>query len=334
MRLIDFENHFYDVSVPEALANRVTPPMYNKETDIITWYNDINMPQGKLMPPLLNVGDERVKLMDELGIDTAVISCSPGAETLDKEESVIACKATNRALYEVTKKYPGRFLGSAILPVKDIDESVKELEKCVKEYGFVAWHTHSNYGDTSPDDIQYRVLFNKAAELGIYVYLHPQLTNNPRLKGYGFGLAGPALGFTLDTLTSISRLILSGIFDEIPDLKIVLGHLGEAMPFLLDRMDNRIRLIPNDPIKNKELPSYYFKKNIMVSVSGNMSPAAFKCTKDVLGIDNIVFATDHPFENAKDMVEFVKNLSLTEEEREKLCFKNAEKLGISQMVYA
>lgn len=328
MRLIDLENHFYDSSVPDALKRRTVAPKYNSETDIITWYDGIDMPQGKLMNPLLEIGDGRIKLMDELGIDTAVISCSPGAETLDKEESVKACKATNKALYEVTKKYPGRFLGSAILPVKDVEESVKELEKCVKEYGFVAWHTHSNYGETAPDDIQYRVLFKKAAELGVYIYLHPQLTDNPRLIGYGFGLAGPALGFTLDTLTSITRLILSGIFDEIPDLKIVLGHLGEGIPFLLDRMDNRIKLIPTDPTKNKELPSYYFKKNIMVTVSGNMSPAAFQCTKDVLGIDNILFASDYPFENAKDMVEFVENLPLTEEEREKLYFKNARKLGI------
>jgi len=328
MKLIDFENHFYDVSLVDALARRTTPPVYNKQTNIITWYDGIDMPQGKLMPPLLEVGEERIKLMDKLGIDIAVLSCSPGAEMLDKEESVKACLATNKALYELTKKYPDRYMGSAILPVKDIDASLNELEKCVKEYGFVAWHTHSNYGETAPDDPQYKPLLKKAAELGVYIYLHPQLTDNPRLKGYGFGLAGPALGFTLDTMTTITRMIVSGIFDEIPNLKVVLGHLGEAMPFLLDRLDNRIRLIPTDPIKNKKDPSYYFKNNIMVTVSGNMSPEAFQCTKDVFGMDHILFGSDHPFENAADMVEFVKNLPLTDEEREMLYCKNAEKLGI------
>lgn len=324
MKLIDLENHFYDSCVPDALARRTTPPVYNKETDIITWYDGINMPQGKLMPKLLEVGDERIKFMDDLGIDVAVLSCSPGAEALDLADSIEACKATNRTLFELTKKYPDRYLGSAILPVKDIDESIKELEKCVKEYGFVAWHTHSNYGETAPDDPQYRPLFKKAAELGVYVYLHPQLTDNPRYKGFGFGLAGPALGFTVDTMTTITRLILSGIFDEMPELTVFLGHLGEALPFLLDRMDNRTKLIPTDPVKCKNDISYYFKNNIMVTVSGNMSPEAFRCTKDVLGIDRICFGSDHPFEDAKDMVDFVQNLPLTGDEKELLFYKNAE----------
>lgn len=328
MKLIDLENHFYDKSVPDALARRTTPPMYNKKTDTITWYEGIDMPQTVLLPQLYEIGDGRIEMMDRLGIDAAVISCSPGAETLETAQSIEVCRATNEALHALTKQYKGRYIGSAVLPVRDVEASLAELEKCVTQYGFVAWHTHSNYGDTAPDDPRYRPLFQKAADLGVYVYLHPQLSDNPRLIGYGFGLAGPALGFTLDTLTSITRIILSGLFDEIPNLKVVLGHLGEAMPFLLDRLDNRCRLIPTDPIRNRQNPSYYFKNNIFVTVSGNMSPEAFRCTKDVLGIDRILFGSDHPFENAGDMVDFVKNLPISDEERELLYYKNAEKLGV------
>jgi len=323
MKLIDLENHFYDSCVPEAMSRRTAPPIYNKETDVITWYEGIQMPQGRIMPTLLETGEGRIKFMDELGIDIAVLSCSPGPESFDVATSIEVCQATNKALFELTKKYPDRYLGSAILPVKDIDASLLELEKCVKEYGFVAWHTHSNYGDTYPDDLQYRPLFKKAAELGVYVYLHPQLTDNPRFKGFGFGLAGPALGFTVDTMTTITRLVLSGIFDEIPELTVFLGHLGEALPFLLDRMDNRTRLIKTDPIKCEKDLSYYFKKNIMVTVSGNMSKEAFQCTKDVLGIERICFGSDHPFENAADMVDFVKRLELTDTERKMLYQDNA-----------
>lgn len=328
MKLIDLENHFYDESLIEALAARTSTPKFNKDTNVITWYDGIDMPQGPLLGKLLDMEEGRIKLMDELGISTAVVSCSPGAEMLDREESIRVCQLTNKALYDLTQKYPGRYLGSAILPICDIPAALAELEKCVKEYGFVSWHTHSNYGDSAPDDPQYRVLLQKAADLGVYVYIHPQLTNNPRLKGYGFGLAGPALGFTVDTLTTITRMIVSGAFDEIPNLKVFLGHLGEAMPFLMDRMDNRIMLIKSDPIKNKHVPSYYFKNNIFVTVSGNMSPEAFKCTKDVLGIDRICFGSDYPFEGPTEMVEFVKNLPLTDEERELLYYKNAEALGV------
>jgi predicted TIM-barrel fold metal-dependent hydrolase len=326
MRKIDLENHFYDRSLIAALGRRNAPPMYDAARDVVTWCDGVEMPQGRLLPLLYDVGEERLRLMDALGIETAVLSSSPGAEALEPAESADVCRTTNRALYELTRRYPGRYLGSAALPVQDVPAALAELERCVEEYGFVAWHTHSNYGSTAPDDPRYRPLFRRAAELGVYVYLHPQLADDPRVKGYGFGVAGPALGFTVDTMATIVRMIVSGLFDEIPDLTVFLGHLGEAMPFLLDRLDNRIRLIPSDPIRNREAPSHYFRRNIVVTVSGNLSPAAFRCTKDVLGIDRICFGSDHPFEDAAAMARFVEDLPLTVEEREKLCFRNAERL--------
>ncbi len=326
MRKIDLENHFYDRSLIEALGRRTAPPAYDAARDVVTWCDGVEMPQGRLLPLLYETGEERLRLMDALGIETAVLSSSAGAEALDPAESADICRATNRTLYDLTRRHPGRYLGSAALPVQDIPAALAELERCVEEYGFVAWHTHSNYGATAPDDPRYRPLFRRAAELGVYVYLHPQLADDPRVKGYGFGVAGPALGFTVDTMATIVRMIVSGLFDEIPDLTVFLGHLGEAMPFLLDRLDNRIRLIPSDPIRNREAPSHYFRKNIVVTVSGNLSPAAFRCTKDVLGIDRICFGSDHPFEDAAAMARFVEDLPLTVEEREKLCFRNAERL--------
>lgn len=326
MFCIDLENHFYDQSLIEALTVREEPPLYDPKTDLIHWSKNIFMPQGQLLKKLLDVGNERMTLLDRLGITHAVLSTSPGLEQLDEVNSIKVCETTNAALYELTKKYPGKILGSAALPVKNVDAAVAELEKCVKEYHFVAWHTHSNYGDTAPDDLAYRPIFQKASELGIYIYLHPQLPENSRYENYGFTFAGPGLGFTVDTLTTVLRMIVSGLFDEIPSLKIVLGHLGEGLPFLLERIENRIKFLPNDAILCKQDLKYYFKHNIWVTTSGNMSSAAFRCTKDVLGMDRILFASDHPFENASDMMEFLRNVPMTEAEREKLFYKNAEKL--------
>ena len=140
----------------------------------------------------------------------------PGAEQLEPAKSIAVCQATNAALYELTRAHPGRLFGSAILPVKDVAAAERELERCVKEYGFVSWHTHSNYGNTAPDDPRYLPLFRKAAELGVYVYLHPQLPEGSRYAGYGFTFAGPGLGFTVDTVTTLLRMVVSGLFDEIP----------------------------------------------------------------------------------------------------------------------
>lgn len=328
MKRIDFENHFYDQCLIDALAARTEPPYYRADTDLIHWSDSITMPQGELLKQLLEVGEERIALMDELKIDCAVLSCSPGAEQLDPDESIRVCRATNDALYALTQRFPGRYLGSAVLPVGDIPAAEAELERCVKELGFVAWHTHSNYGETAPDDPRYRPLFQKAVELGVYVYLHPQLAHSSRVDDCGFPVAGPGLGFTLDTVTTLTRMIVGGLFDELPDLKLVLGHLGEALPFLLDRMDNRLKFLPNPKAKNQRDFSYYFHHNIYVTTSGNMSPQAFDCTRRVLGLDRILFGSDHPFENAAHMVDFADNLPLGEREREALYYKNAEALGV------
>ena len=330
MKLIDFENHFYDQCLIDALEVRTEPPYYRKDTDLITWSKMIEMPQGQLLKNLLDVGEGRIALMDKLGIDCAVLSCSPGAEQLDVEASIEVCRRTNDALYEVTQRFPGRYLGTAILPVKNVEVAVAEMERCVKELGFVGWHTHSNYGETSPDDSRYLPLFKKAEELGIYVYLHPQLAHesHSRLEDMGFPVVGPGMGFTVDTVTTLTRMIISGLLDEVPKLKLLLGHLGEALPFQLDRIDNRLVFLPNPKAKNKHSFRYYFNNNIYVTTSGNMSPEAFECTRKVLGMDRILFGSDYAFENAAEMVEFIKELPLGETEREMLYCKNAEAIGV------
>ena len=170
---------------------------------------------------------------------------------------------------------------------------------------------------------KYWPIFRKVAQLGVYVYLHPQLPDSSRMDGFGFTFAGPGLGFTMDTITTIMRMIVSGIFDSIPDLKVVLGHLGEGLPFLLKRIDNRIKFLPNPNIKCQHDVSYYFKHNIWVTTSGNMSKEAFECAKNVLGIDRILFGSDYPYESAHDMVEFLKMLPLNVKENESLYCQNA-----------
>ena len=137
MKLIDFENHFYDQCLIDALEARTEPPYYRRDTDLITWSEQIQMPQGPLLDKLLEVGEGRIALMDKLGIDCAVLSCSPGAEQLDEDVSIDVCRRTNDALYALTQRFPGRYLGTAALPVANVEAAVAEMERCVKELGFV-----------------------------------------------------------------------------------------------------------------------------------------------------------------------------------------------------
>ena len=203
----------------------------------------------------------------------------------------------------------------------------RELERCVKEYGFVSWHTHSNYGNTAPDDPRYLPLFRKAAELGVYVYLHPQLPEGSRYAGYGFTFGGPGLGFTVDTVTTLLRMVVSGLFDEIPP-PAGTGTPGRGASLLLDRIENWIKFLPNPAIRCRRPLRYYFQHNIWVTTSGNMSPEAFRCTQDVLGMEHILFASDYPYESVEDMMAFAD--SLNEADYARLYYQNAEALlGIS-----
>jgi len=271
----------------------------------------------------MDMGEARLADMDRCGIDVSVLSSSMGIEQLPADAAIRVCRATNDALYALIQRYPGRFLGSAVLPVHDVPAACAELDRCVREYGFVCWHTHSNYGIKAPDQKEFRPIFEKCEALGVYVYLHPHFLLQDRIEDYGFGLSGPALGFTLDTVTTIMRMILSGLFDEYPKLKVVLGHLGEAIPFLLERIDNRIAFIRTENEKNQHPVSYYFKNNIWVTTSGNMSKSAFQCTKEVLGMSRIAFGSDYPYEDLDDMNDFIENLPLGRDEREMLYNKNA-----------
>jgi len=338
IKKIDFESHFYDISVFDALRRRNVPPFYRDDTQAITWTDSVVMPQGRRLQQIFDF-DDRLAVMDRLGISTMVLGPSPGAEQLDDSEIVEVCKAANDGLYAVTKKYPGRYYGSATLPSTNVEAACEELERCVKELGFVSWHTHSNYGKTSPDELRYRPIFQKAADLGVYVYLHPQVPDTPRLSDYGFVLASAGLGFTLDAMITITKMIISGLFDEIPKLTVMLGHLGEAMPFLLERMDTVMNnnVIKFPLAKNQHPPSYYFRNNILVSTSGNLSEAAFLCTGMAMGYDRIVMGSDFPYEAVENMTEkmciLIDSLQITEEQREGIYWKNAyEKLGLKRGV--
>lgn len=332
IKKIDLENHFYDISSVEALQARKPGdyPYYTKEDNTIHWVEGVSMCQDKFSFSLLDFAEKRLRSMDELGIEKAVLSLAPGVDTLPPSESIPACRKANEALHRVVEQYPDRFWGSAILPILDAEESVRELERCVKEFGFVMWQTHSNYGPgVDPDLPRFRPVWSKVAELGIFAYLHPTVSHQPKFNDFGYAMAAPALGFTIDTMASILRLILSGIFDELPGLKIVLGHFGEALPFLLERIDNRTCMLPNPYQKNQKLPSAYWGRNIFVTTSGNTSVPAFECTRSALGMESILLGTDYPFERMEECIDYLESCPMTEEERELLYYKNAAKLGLT-----
>ena len=326
MKRYDFEYHFYIPEVLSAMARSRQIPWYDAKNDLLHWTDKIAQPQNGLMPGLYMDYDHRIAHMDHRGIDVAVLSSAPGAEELPLEVSLPLCRKINDSIYDHMKRYPGRFLGSATLPLHDIDAACDELKRCVTELGFSAWHAHALFLQEGLDEERFFPVFKTAEELNIYVYLHPRCSFYDRLTGFDFPLAGSGLGFTTDTQITVIKMMLRGLFERLPGLKVMIGHLAEGLPFYLERFESRLNAHPSEANKMEHPISYYFKNNILVSTSGNTSAAAFECVKKVCGIDKMFIGTDNPFEEPFLMLDFLEELPLTKTEREMLYYKNAERL--------
>ena len=338
MKKIDFEAHFGTQEWVDAL--RSNPGFPRLEASVegslrLCYRDEAREPFPEtLVAKLLDIGEGRIAAMDSFGVDVAVLSLvAPGAEHFDPALGTEVARKANDTLAEAMQRHPDRYRGYAALAPKDPEAAAKELERAVTQLGMQGWKTHCNYGDSYLDERQYWPILAKAEELGVPIYLHPTVPKIPECWTYGITLAGPAFGFGMETALVAMRLILSGAFDAFPKLKVILGHYGEGLPFLMHRMD-WLHDRPNAQadkgavIALKRKPSQYLRDNFMVSTSGNYLPAAFRCTRDTLGMQSILLGTDYPFDNPKECFAFLDGLGLSDEDRLALYEKNAARVGI------
>ena len=335
MKKIDFEAHFLTSEFVAALyANKGYPRFADEKEGRRLWHNSgIVQPFADgLLVPLMDLGEKRIREMDRCGVEVQLVSlAAPGVEGLDPVTGCEIARRANDTLFEVMKRCSGRIMGYAALAVRNPVVAADELERTVTELGFKGWNTHSNYGDTMLDDPAYRPILHRAEKLGVPVYLHPAVPAGAEMKGYGFALAGAPFGFGVDAALCVFRLIYSGIFDQCPGLKLILGHLGEALPFLFKRID-WAWVRPFDPKARPRLekkPSEYLRGNVYVTTSGNYYEPAFKCTYEAMGKERILLGTDYPFEDMEESIRFVDGLPLSSEDRERIYGRNAEALGIT-----
>jgi predicted TIM-barrel fold metal-dependent hydrolase len=337
MKTIDFENHFITQAWVDALVANTGYPRLTPDDDPMKWrlyyQADAFEPFG-VKDRLLDLGEGRLAAMDAAGVDVAILSLTaPGCEQLDAEVGPAVARETNDAVAAAVRAHPDRFLGYAAVYPKDVHGAVSELERAVSELGLKGWKTHSNFGDSFIDEKRYWPILAKAEQLGAPVYLHPAAPMIPELRTYGLALAGAAFGFGIETATAMVRLILSGALDEFPRLQIVLGHYGEGLPFIMQRIDHPftrpyIKAVGAAVPDLKHPPSYYLRTNVWVSTSGNYLPAAFACTRDALGMDRIVLGTDHPYEDMDECMEFLRGLDLDDGQAAQLYQRNGAALGV------
>ncbi|MFZ0452064.1 MAG: amidohydrolase family protein [Desulfatiglandaceae bacterium] len=336
MKRIDFEAHFYTEEYVRVMYQNGGYPNFRDDEKTKArrlWYNkDVGQPFADLLlNDLLNLDEERLKRMDEWGIDVQLLSLSaPGLEQFDPKTGTDLAKSANDALFEVTKRYPDRIMGYAALAPRDPMQAADELTRAVEELGFKGWNTHSNYGETYLDDMEYRPILQKAEKLGVPIYIHPTVSAITQMRGYGFALAGAPFGFGMEAALCIMRLIYSGAFDKYPGLKVILGHLGEALPFLLERIDWAY-VRPFDPDARPKLskkPSEYLRNNIYITTSGNHYQPAFMCAYEAIGIDRMLWGTDYPYEDLQECIQSLEQKPISSLDKEKIYYRNAERMGI------
>lgn len=334
---IDIEAHFYTADYIKALIGNSGYPKFVWEEGAKTywlWYTpDVSRPhRGVFLGKILDVGENRLEEMYRVGITKQILSLSaPGVEQLDPQLATRLSRETNDFLSKVVEKYPERFDGFATLAPQDPEEAADELERAVKDLGLKGWKTHSNYGDTYIDNKKYWPILEKAEKLDVPIYLHPTVPAITQLREYGFAMAAAAFGFGVEAAMCIMRLILSGAFDKYPRLKIIVGHLGEGLPFIFKRIDypfTKPTFTKDDVPKIAKKPSDYIKNNIYVTVSGNYHEPAFTCTYQTLGVDRILFATDYPYEDPRECIRFVEKLPISLDEKKKIFYLNAKTINL------
>jgi len=331
MKKIDMEAHFYTTEYLDALRAREGYPRLTEGTADRSrrlWYApEVGQPFADfLLNALTDFGGERLEKMDALGVDVQVLSLSaPGLEQLDSSVGTALARKSNDFLARVIREYPGRYMGYAALSPKDPESAADELERAVKELGLIGWNTHSNYGDSYLDEERYWPILERAAKLNVPVYLHPTVPAIPQARTYGFAIAGAPFGFGMETAMCMMRLIYSGVFDRCPGLTIILGHLGEALPYWLWRLDN---IYLRNPVsaKLKKAPSEYFKEHFFVTTSGMCWQPPLLCSYLALGAEKILFAVDYPFLPMQKGVQFMEAAPISESDKEKVFHANAEKL--------
>lgn len=292
---------------------------------------------NELSARLLDIHEKRLRLMDAHGIEMMLLSLNaPAVQAIadPKKANEIAVKA-NDYLAEQVAKRPDRFQALAALPMQDPDIAIRELQRCVKDLGFVGSLVNgfSQINDLNVavyyDLKQYWPFWAENEKLDVPFYLHPRnpLPADAKIYDGHPWLLGPTWAFGQETAVHSLRLMASGLFDQHPNLKIVLGHMGEGLPYSMWRVDNRngwVKEPPRYPAKKKL--GEYFQNNFWLTTSGNFRTQTLIDAILEIGADRILFSTDWPFENIDHAADWFDVATISEADRIKIGRTNTEKL--------
>ena len=330
MRLITVEEHFTAQEIIDE-NSRFTPKTQTADPETAKFYKSMVFVGNAL----LDADEGRLAFMDKNKIDMQVLSyTSPVSENVPASEAVRICRRANDILAEKVKAHPDRFSAFATLPMSDPKEAAKELERCVKDCNFCGALLAGQYKGHFYEEKEFFPIFAMAAELDVPVSFHPapisptvqnHYYSSPEWSGFIAGqFASAGFGWHVDVGIHEVRLILSGVFDKLPGLKIIAGHWGETIPAYLDRIDSI--LTPKSLGLSRKVSDYY-RENFYVTPSGILSPLQFEYTVKLMGADHILWAVDYPYVKAGNFYDFLVAADfLSLEQKELIAHKNAERI--------
>lgn len=284
---------------------------------------------------LSDISEDRLRRMDQGGIALSIISLNaPAVQAIpDARRALEVSVRANDLLAEEVAKRPDRFRGFAALPMQDPEAAAAELERCVRDLGFKGALVNG-FSETAEagrclyyDAPEYRAFWAAVEALGVPFYLHPRepLPSQQLIYEGHPWLLGPTWAFGQETAVHALRLMCSGLFDAHPGLRVILGHLGEGLPYSLWRAEHRIRKSPRGYPAKQPL-GYYFRENFYITTAGNCRTQALQNAMAEIGSDRILFSTDYPFEEMEEAVDWFDHASISEPDRLKIGRLNAARL--------
>ena len=274
------------------------------------------------IPPLYLDVDAKLATMDAAGIALTALSINdPGPEWFGADGTMVAQMA-NDFVAGVVRKHPTRFFGLCVLPWQDVRASLAELDRCVQKLGMKGLLLYTNLAGKFPDEPEFRPVLARATELGIPVLLHPaKPVTIEQVKGYEMT---STLGNMFDNTIALTRLLMSGILDELPKLKLVCPHLGGTLPYIVGRLDHQVTVLKRGPRNLTRAPSEYLKQIWLDIVSP--LPLAMKFAVEFMGADRLLYSSDHPWVEPQLITDTLRSVRLPADDEAKIFRGNAEKL--------
>ena len=335
MRLIATEEAWSIPEVAAELRKVARGPSQSLDKPLVRGVYDVEPGQPgydsyPFLEGLLDIQGTRLSQMDKSGVQMHLLALTaPGVQMFDADTAHALAVLANDRLAEITHTYPRRFAGLASFAPHSPRRAAKEMERCVDELklnGFmINSHTYGEY----LDDPKFWPILEAAEALDRCLYIHPRAASDT-FKGplQDYGMDSAMWGYGMETGTHAVRMMAGGVFDRFPRLKVCIGHMGEAVPFWLWRLNfmNTRAQKAGRIAKTKRSMAEYFQDNFVITTSGVEDPLALRYSIDKLGIANVLWAIDYPYQPMEPAVKFIEEFECTDEERHALCHGNAERV--------